>query len=140
MDANEEVLRQIRESKRVGEYSLQNFKEKTNGIFSEDVGFRNPNSGYINQHTIDADSFLKNLHIKNSKKIVYNPINQSINFKPTVVSSGIKPVNVTSKEKRSCNNVVSKQDISNRFYNPNLKNPQVNIDYRIGVDSRHEKR
>lgn len=138
---NEEVLKQINESKRVGQYSLLNFKPASNGIFSDDIGFGNSSSGgYINQKNIDADSFLKNLHIKNSKKIVFNPINQNINFKPTIVPIPSKPVNIPSKERRSCNNIVSKQDISSRFNNPYLKDPQAHIDYRMGIDSRHVKR
>ena len=116
---NEEVLKQIKESKKVGQYSLVNFKPATNGLFSDDLGFGNSSSGYINQKNIDADSFLKNLHIKNSKRIVFNPINQSINFKPSIAPIPSKPVNIPTKERRSCNNVVSKQDISSRFKNPN---------------------
>jgi hypothetical protein len=137
---NEEVLKQIKESKKAGEYALVNFKPSSNGLFSDDLGFGNSSSGYINQKNIDADSFLKNLHIKNSKKIVFNPINQSINFKPSIAPIPSKPVNIPTKERRSCNNVVSKQDISSRFNNPNLRDPQAHIDYRIGVDSRHIKR
>lgn len=137
---NEEVLKQIKESKKAGEYSLMNFKPAINGLFSEDLGFGSSSSGYINQKNIDADSFLKNLHIKNSKKIVFNPINQTINFKPSFIPMSSKPVNIPTKERKSCNNVISKQDISSRFNNPNLRDLQSHIDYRMGIDSRHIKR
>jgi hypothetical protein len=139
MDPNEEVLRQIRESKRIGEYSLQSFRIPSNGIFNQELGYGSSSGGHINQHNIDADSFLKNLHMKTTKKIVFNPLNQSVNSKPTIVPMS-KPINITSKQKRSCNENISKQDISSRFYSVNIKNPQEHINYNIGLDSRHEKR
>lgn len=138
MDPNEEVLRQIRESKRVGEYMLQGYTPVDHGVFNQSIGYGNNSGGHISSSNIDADSFLKNLQMKNTKKIVYNPINQAINFKPNVFRSA--PVNIPTKEKRACNDVVSGQDISKRFYSVGLKNPQSHINYDMGIDSRHEKR
>jgi hypothetical protein len=139
-DPNEEVLKQIKESKRVGEYLLTGFKSPINGLFSEDLGYGNSSSGNINQKNIDADSFLKNLHMKTTKKIVFNPMDQKIFSEPTYSPMTNKPVNLSSKERRSCNNIVSSQDISSRFKNPNLRDPQIHIDYRVGLDSRHTNR
>jgi hypothetical protein len=139
MDTNEEVLRQIRESKRVGEYQLQSFITPSNGIFNPSLGFGSSSSGNINQKNIDADSFLKNLHMKTTKKKVFNPLKKEFDFQPSFVPAS-KPINIPTKEKKSSNETLSKLDISSRFYSVNVKNPQEHINYNMGMDSRHEKR
>lgn len=137
MDPNKEVLRQVNESKRVGQYLVQNFTPKNHGIFQQTIGYGSNSGGYTSSSNIDSDSFLKNLHFKNTKKIQYNPIQQEFNFKPDFMKSQV--ANITTKTKKSCNGVVSSQNISDRYFSF-IENPQSHINYDRGFDSRHEKR
>jgi hypothetical protein len=137
MDPNVEVLKQINESKNVGKYLLQNYTPKDHGVFHQTIGYGSNSGGYTSSSNIDSDSFLKNLHFKNSKKIQYNPIRQDINFKPNFIKSPL--ANVSSKERKSCNNVVSSQNISSRYFSF-IENPQSHINYDKGIDSRHQNR
>lgn len=137
MDPNAEVLKQIEESKKVGKYLLENYIPKDHGVFHQTIGYGNNAGAYSSSSNIDSDSFLKNLHFKNSKKILYNPIKKDLKFKPNVIKS--PAAFVSTKEKKSCNDVISSKDISSRYYSF-IENPQSHIDYSKGIDSRHEKR
>jgi hypothetical protein len=137
-DTNEEVVKQINESKRVGQYQLQGFTPSDHGVFNSTLGYGNRGGGRISSRNIDSDSFLKNIHVKNSTKIQSNPIIDSLVFHPTFIRSA--PINIPIKVKRRYNNAISGDDISSRFYNPNVMNLQNHINYNFGIDSRHEKR
>jgi hypothetical protein len=135
-DANEEVLKQIKESKASGDYMLANFTpQNDHGVFNKSVGF-NVNGGTISRNNIDADSFLKNLHIKNSKKIVYNPLNQAINFRS---SSFTSHPTVISRDRKACD-PISSINVHDRNFLPSVQDFQSRINYNKGTDSRHEKR
>jgi hypothetical protein len=138
MNTNEEVLKQIKESKKVGEYMIQGFTPVSHGVFNETLGYSTNSCSGISQKNIDSDSFLKNLHAKNAYKIKNNPLNQDINFKPSVITG--RQVNTETRERKSVDNTISKQDISSRFYAVNLRNPQQFINYSVGIDSRHQNR
>ena len=137
MDPNKEVLRQIKESKAVGSYLLSNFTPSDHGVFNSTLGYGNP-TGNTSRMNIDADSFLKNIHQKNTTKVIENPLLARVDFKPNVFKSS--PINVPTKLKRSNNIVISSQDISNRYYDMNVMNLQNHIQYSRGIDSRHQKR
>lgn len=137
-DINEEVVKQINESKKVGQYLLSGFTPSDHGVFNSTLGYNGRGGGKISSNNIDTDSFLKNIHVKNSTRIVSNPIIESLNFKPSVFRS--EPVNIPSKFKRSDNNAISSEDISERYNNPNVMNLQNHINYNFGFDSRHQKR
>lgn len=137
MDPNEEVLKQIEESKKVGKYLLENYIPKNHGSFNQTIGYGYNSGLYSSSKNIDSDSFLKNLHFKNSKKILYNPIKKDLNFRPEVITN--PAVFVSTKQKRSCEEIISSKDVSSRYYSF-IENPQSHIDYNKGIDSRHEKR
>jgi len=137
MDVNEEVLKQIKESKGVGEYLLTNYTPYDNGVFNTTLGYRN-SAGHTSRANIDADSFLKNIHQKKTKIAKQNPMIEKLNYDSHFFKS--KPINIPTKLKRSDNIVVSSQDITGRYYDLNVMNLQNHIQYSRGIDSRHQKR
>lgn len=132
---NQEVLKQIKESKGPGEYMTTNFTPMNgHGVFNSSVGYGNSYSGHVSKLNVDSDSFLKNLHIRNSKSIVYNPIKEEINFKPNFIST--IPSSTDTRVKKIQNDtfgILSYQQNVNQVL-PNK------VNYKIGMDSRHENR
>ena len=124
----------MEESKKAGEYSITNFRWGQYGVINDEVGLNNSGSG-INRASVDSDSFLKNLHIKNSRKIVYNPILNKFKRDPMLIRS--EPINIDTKTRRSCS---ESQDMTTRHYQFGVQDIQNHVNYNTGMDSRYEKR
>lgn len=140
MNINKQIFRQVDESRGPGDYRVNNTYSYNGNQYTGDVGYLNTFNGGIDKERIDADSYLKGIHIKNSKAFCKNR-NPIINFKLTENEVSVQNINLTTQRK-SCNSVFE-ADYTKRHLNPNLKPIQNHLNFsnaRMGIDSRHAKR
>lgn len=144
MDINKQVVRQIMESRAVGDYAINNTFAQNGAQYASAAGWNNNTfNGGINPANIDADSFLKGIHVKNSKAIEKNrnPMPSGSYRSQESHVSGVGSINIT-RDRKACNDIFQ-VDYTNRHFNPHLINPQSHVrdthDYH-GIDSRHLKR
>ena len=144
MDINKQVVRQIKESRAVGDYSINNVFAHNGSQYASTAGWNNNTfNGGINPANVDTDSFLKGIHIKNSKAIAnnMNPMPKG-SYKPQESPvSGVGSIN-TTRDRKACNDIFQ-VDYTNRHFNPILIDPQAYLNQThnyLGVDSRHLKR
>ena len=143
MDINKQVIRQIKESRATGAYSINTSYVYNESQFSNNAGYNNNTfNGGINPNNVDTDSFLKGISVKNSKAIEKNRNPMPAGYKAQESQvSGVGSINLT-RDRKACNDIFQ-VDYTNRHFNPNLIDPQKYLsqshDYQ-GIDSRHLKR
>lgn len=136
MNTNE-ILREEKQSRAPGSYQTANYYG-TYTPYSYNPGNNGGTSG-LNPSKIADDSFLKNLHIKNSNTISKN--NNFIYQKQDKIEYVDAHIINDTRNKKSCNDV-NEMDYFKLGYRTNdaLKGASNPASFYIGIDSRHVKR